>query len=277
MRVVVDSCYEKDAFPVKRASPTTVLLATLILAALGLGALSMLGDRQAGRQARPAPLDIKSAVAALVKAGVPLERDVSGRIRWIEAAKGELNDDAMRYLPELPLLEWLEVGGGKVTGTGIAQLKGCSALTRLYLHDIHLTDDALDILASMPRLEALALQRTGVTGRVLRYVKAAGSLRVLNLSGDEVKDDDMAQIAHFAGLEVLALQGTKVTGVGLGKLEGMSRLNVLNISNCRMGDDDLRHFSFMPNLRIVDAAGCSFSEKALDDLKDQLPMLAIFQ
>ncbi len=267
----------------RRVSPITALLMMLILAGLGLGALSMLGGRQLNPQAKSAGAassaspDIKSAVAALVKAGVPLQRDASGRIRWIEAGKGELNDDVMSCLPELPLLEWVEIGGGTVTEKGIAHLRGCSALTRLYLHDIHLTDDALAVLARMPRLEALALQRTGVTGRVLRYLKAPGTLRVLNLSGDAVGDDDMSQVARFADLEVLALQGTKVTGIGLGKLEGMRRLNVLNVSDCRMADGDLRHFNFMPNLRIVHAAGCNFSEKAVDDLKDQLPMLAVFQ
>jgi hypothetical protein len=164
-----------------------------------------------------------------------------------------------------------------VTATGISHLKGCSALTRLYIHDVHLSDDALAVLTDVQRLEALSLQRTGITGKVLKRLNAVSTLRVLNLSGDDIGDDDIAQVARFVGLEVLALQNTRVTGAGLGKLEGMARLNVLNVSNCRFVDDDLKHFNFMPNLRIVHAAGCNLSDKAIDDLKEKLPMLAIFQ
>jgi len=95
--------------------------------------------------------DDERAAASLVKAGVPLERDVQGRVRWIEAANGELSDEAMSHLPSLPKLEWLEIGGGKITAAGMTHLKDCSALRRLYVHDISLSDDALACPAHYPQ------------------------------------------------------------------------------------------------------------------------------
>jgi hypothetical protein len=166
--------------------------------------------------------DDRLAVAALKDMGVPLQRDVLGRVRWIEAVQGEFSDEAMRQLPGLPVLEWLEIGRGKVTAAGMAHLKGCSALRRLYVHDVRLSDDTLSILTGLTHLEALSLQRTGITARGLKHLKAIATLRVLNLSSDEIVDEDLAQIARFTGLEVLALENTKVTGVGLAKLEGIA-------------------------------------------------------
>jgi hypothetical protein len=199
----------------KRVLQTIVFLTALTVTVSGGwegSALPMSGGRQVRRASTPigGPADKRSddarAIAALMKLGVPLQRDVLGRVRWIEAGHGEFNDEALSNLPSLPMLEWLEIGGGKVTAAGMAHLKGCTALRRLYVHDVHLGNDALAILTNLPRLEALSLQRTGITGKGLKHLKAGGALRVLNLSGNEIGDEDMAQVARFTGLEVLALQ-----------------------------------------------------------------------
>ena len=216
------------------------------------------------------------AVAALTALNVPLGRDPSGKILWIEAGNGELTDEAMRHLPGLPTLEWLEIGGGKVTAAGMAFLKNCAALRRLYVHDVSLAGDAMEWLAGL-RLQALSLQRTGISGKVLQHMKAPGSLIVLNLSGNDILDDDLGLVARFTGLEVLALQDTKVTGAGLAGLKNMARLNVINLINCRIVDADLPVFHSMPNLRIVQAAGCNLSDQAVKELTDKLTMLAVFR
>ena len=88
-------------------------------------------------------IDDAQAIAVLTKLGVPLERDDRGRVRWIEAAGGELNDEAMRCLPLLPMLEWLEIGGGSVTPAGMAHLKGLKKLRVLGLQDTAVEDAGL--------------------------------------------------------------------------------------------------------------------------------------
>jgi hypothetical protein len=221
--------------------------------------------------------DETEAAAALTKLEVPLQLDSGRHVRWIEATEGELSDEAMRLLPSLPRLEWLEIGGGSVTPAGITHLRNCQALRRLYIHDIDLEGEKLVWLSNLKRLEALSLQRTGVDGKILKNIKASGTLAVLNLSGDKIDDDDMGQIARLKDLEVLALADTKITGLGIAKLEGMKRLNELNIQNCDMQDDDLRSFLTMPNLRIVYAEGCYFTDMAVESMSSQYSMLAIFR
>ena len=220
--------------------------------------------------------DEDRAIAALTGLNVPLGRDPSGRVRWIEAGNGELNDAAMVHLAKLTMLDWLEIGGGKLTAAGMTHLKSCAALKRLYIHDVSVSHDALEWLSGL-QLEALSLQRTGIEGKVLENLKKTDTLSVLNLSENIITDEDMVQVDRFSSLEVLALQNTKVTGVGLARLKDLKRLNVLNLKNCRIVDADLACFLSMPNLRIVHAAGCDLSDNGVKEIVGKLPLLAIFR
>jgi len=217
----------------------------------------------------------EEAVKALEKMGVPLQRDPSGVVRWIEAKKGELTDEAMAHLPALSRLEWLEVGGGKVTAAGIAHLKGCTELRRLYIYDINLAGDKLEWLAALTRLEALSLQRTGVDASIMGNIKSP-NLTVLNLSGNPVGDEVLDAVARIKDMEVLALADTRITGQGLEKLRGMQRLNQLNVMRCRVYDGDIDVFLSMPNLRIVYAEGTPMTDFGIQRVVSRFPTLAIF-
>ena len=109
-----------------------VLVGAFALLAIGVTPVVSSGNKRDQQQPE------QQAIQALTKLGIPLQRDSKGVVRWIEATKGEFSDEAMRYLAQLPGLEWLEIGEGSVTAAGTAQLKGCTALKRLYLHDIRL-------------------------------------------------------------------------------------------------------------------------------------------
>ena len=217
------------------------------------------------------------AISALARLGIPMHRDPKGVVRWIEATKGEFSDEAMAYLPSLPSLEWLEIGGGNVSAAGAAHLKGCGALKRLYLHDIKLGADDQSWLSALKGLEALSLQRTGIHGSFIKNLIAMDTLTVLNLSGNPISDDDAGPIARLKGLEVLALAETKITGLGIAKFEGMPRLNELNLMHCDIQDHDLDSFLSMPNLRIVYAEGCPITDFGIQAVITRFPMLAIFR
>lgn len=217
----------------------------------------------------------EEAVSALSKLGVPLHRDPAGVVRWIEAKKGEMTDEAMAHLPALSKLEWLEIGGGKVSAAGAAHLKGCTELRRLYIYDINLAGDKLQWLAALTKLEALSLQRTGIDASIMENIKAPG-LVVLNLSGNPVGNDILEAAARIKELEVLALADTKVNGQGLEKLRGMQRLNELNLMRCSIHDNEIEVFLSMPNLRIVYAEGCPLSDYGIQAVIVRFPTLAIF-
>jgi hypothetical protein len=219
----------------------------------------------------------QKTIDTLIRLGIPLHRDTGGSVRWIEARRGELTDEALRFLCNLNNLEWLEIGGGAVTASGLENLRYCSALKRLYIHDINLRGYELPWLSYLIRLEALSLQRTGIDGRVLGNIRAQESLRVLNLTKNNIRDEDMDRIAEFEGLEVLALSDTRITGAGLAKLKNMSRLNALNLTRTAVRDEDLTLFLSMPNLRIAYMYGCGVSDAVVGNMRAQAMLLAIFR
>jgi hypothetical protein len=219
----------------------------------------------------------KDAVKALTKLGIPMQQDPQGVVRWIEATKKEFSDEAMAYLPSLSGLEWLEIGGGKLSSSGMAHIKDCPALKRLFIHDIDLSNDSLQWLAPLTRLESLSLQRTGINGSVLGNIKAVDTLRALNLSGNPLNDAALESIARIKGLEVVALADTQITGLGIEKFREMPRLNELNVMHCNIQDADLEIFLTTPNLRIVYAEGCPLSDYGIARTIARFPMLAIFR
>jgi hypothetical protein len=221
--------------------------------------------------------DSAQAAIELSELGVPLEKDPKGDVRWIEAKKGELKDESMRLLPHLPKLEWLEIGNGMITQNGMKHLGKCTALKRLYVHDIDLKGQELSWISNLKQLEALSLQRTQIDGKFLKHLDTLDSLKVLNLSENRITNEDMPQIVRFKNLEVLALADTLITGPGIAELEGMARLNELNIRNCGIQDYDLQYFLSMPNLRIVYAEGCYLSDWAVGGIIARFPSLAIFR
>ncbi len=260
----------------KGAVEKAALAASMVLLMAACGSISRI-PISAGAQPQEHKTEEMKAAEALLRLGVPVQKDSRGVIRWIEAARGELSDEAVGYLPALSNLEWLEIGGGSVSAAGLAPLKNCVSLRRLYIHDIRLDADELAWLSHLASLEALSLQRTGISGRILKNIKAVDTLKVLNLSGNSIDDADMDFIASMKGLEVLALAGTKITGAGIAKLQGMARLNELNIAHCAVQDADLDYFLTMPNLRIVYAEGCGIGDMAIEQMKFRFPMLAIFR
>jgi hypothetical protein len=270
----------------KEATMKRVLLVTAVLAAVALTASVRTAypepaasgggtGTRAGLAAPAGKADDAQAIAALTKNDVPFERDDRGRIRWIEAANGQMNDEIMRRLPGLPLLEWLEIGGGNVTSAGMAHLKGHTAMKRLYVHDVKLSDAALDCLAGFPGLEALSLQNTGITGKGLAHLKARQTLRVLNLGGTAISDDDLAMIASLPNLAVLVVSNTRISGAGLARLQGMKMLNVLNLTNCPLVDSDLQYLTAMPNLALLFVVGCNLSDTAVEDFRKKVHRVAI--
>jgi len=219
----------------------------------------------------------RESINALSRLNVPVHLDVNGSARWIIAAKGEIDDEALSLLPGLYNLEWLEIGGGPATAAGLKYLGQCVSLKRLYLHDINLSGNALTWLSSLKELEALSLYCTDSDGSVLDNIKAANSLTVLNLTKSRIVDEDMNRIARFKKLEVLALPATRITVVGLKKLKGLNSLNVLNMIDCNINDADLPVFLNMPNLRIFFARGGHLSDEAVKSFRLKFSLLSIFR
>ena len=146
-----------------RAGMPKIAFVVCVACLLAPGVIDVPASGQARRRnAVPGLRAEKAATAALARARVPLQEDSAGRVRWIEAPRGEVNDAALVQIAQLRALEWLELAGTHVTPKGVARLKECRTLKRLYLHDVDLSGHDPTWLSALVRLESLSLRHTGI-------------------------------------------------------------------------------------------------------------------
>ena len=130
----------------------------------------------------------------------------------------------------------LNLGGTKVTDTGLRELAGLKSLQSLDLHKTKVTDEGLKELAGFMRLQTLDVSRTNVTDAGLKELVGLKSLRSLYLSNTRVTDAGLKELAELEGLQSLHLYNTKMTDAGLKELAGLTSLQSLYVENTRVTD-----------------------------------------
>jgi hypothetical protein len=98
-----------------------------------------------------------------------------------EGEIGNLRDNDLRWLAELPQLNALELRSRNFTGAGLSKLTQCAALTSLTLEGKRLTDIDLQPLAHINKLEHLSLHGDNLTPALLEHLKRLTKLRRLEL------------------------------------------------------------------------------------------------
>jgi len=74
-----------------------------------------------------------------------------------------VTDAALRHLPALKHLQYLDLANTQVTDGGLTYIKQLSELTNLELQDTQVSDAGLPNLLALTKLKLLGLQRTKVT------------------------------------------------------------------------------------------------------------------
>ncbi|HEY3393598.1 MAG TPA: hypothetical protein VGK58_12880 [Lacipirellulaceae bacterium] len=98
-----------------------------------------------------------------------------------EDEMGNLRDNDLRWLVELPRLTKLEMRSPNITGMGLSYLTQCNALVSLTLEGKRLTDNDLAPLARMSQLEHLSLHGDNLTPELLANLRGLERLRHLEL------------------------------------------------------------------------------------------------
>ncbi len=98
-----------------------------------------------------------------------------------EGETGNLRDNDLRWLAELPALTKFEIRSPNITGLGLSHLTQCNALVSLALEGKRLTDNDLAPLAHMNQLEHLSLHGDNLTPELLANLRGLKRLRHLEL------------------------------------------------------------------------------------------------
>jgi hypothetical protein len=103
--------------------------------------------------------------------------------------RGTKVTDDLKILKLLPALENLDLTDTRITGAGLAHLKGLKNLRVLCLWKTQVDDAGLAHIKGVTKLWLLTLDGTKVTDAGLKHLKALTKLRHLNLRGTAVTRD----------------------------------------------------------------------------------------
>lgn len=92
-------------------------------------------------------------------------------------------------------LQWLDLGGTKVTDAGLAHVAGMKRLTRLHLERTAITDAGLACVSKLRHLEYLNLYSTAVSDAGLQHLRRLARLQKLFLWQTRVTPDTARQFA----------------------------------------------------------------------------------
>ena len=120
------------------------------------------------------------------------------------------------------------VVGTRITGAGLAHVRGFTELNQLVLKRNQVTDVGLAHLKGLPALKEFYMNgETQVTDAGLIHVQRLTALEHLGLIGAQVTGAGLEHLQRLTGLRSLGLQSTQVTDTGLADLYGLTSLDIL--------------------------------------------------
>ncbi len=195
--------------------------------AVELGLRPVVTDADLDRFRDLASLTYLSVNGPVTDAGIAklAEFPNAGILKTLIVPSPETTDAAFAALPRFKSLVRFQLSSAKVTGAGLAHLKG-SNVESLHLCQAKLADAELAKLKDLPKLTVLDLTETTITDAGLKHVGGLKPLTVLYLYG------------------VL-----NVTDAGAKHLEGLTELEMLHANAVPFGDAGFASLAKLPKLK----------------------------
>lgn len=131
----------------------------------------------------------------------------------------EMSPAVYRRLAECHRLNWLDLSGTDVRGTGLGQLESCRELRQLFLTGCRVDSETLDSLRKLPSLVELDLGGSDLSDESIRPLAELRQLQVLNLSGTRVTDRTVDLVARLPKLKSLAIGGVEWSADAVQRLQ----------------------------------------------------------
>ncbi|GMH39460.1 hypothetical protein BSKO_07358 [Bryopsis sp. KO-2023] len=233
-----------------------------------------------------APKPLKSTTSASMVKALPT-RFPSLTFLDLNRLGNSVNDEALRWLVDIPKLKRLRVGSGNchslnfvpnLVDLSVLSLAGCYALdsdtiknleghTAVGVLDLfdcpNVGDEELGGIGAMVNLSELILSRctaiTDVGIAILSTSCSAASLTYLDLTGcDIITDQALISISAMSRLEFLSVAGCyQISNDGLKNLVELTSMRRLDISECPgVTDAGLKHLASALDLVDLNLSGC---------------------
>lgn len=182
----------------------------------------------------------------------------------------DVTDRDLRHLGELPNLETIDLGGGKLTPDGILQFRSSRKLKRLFLAGMRppVSDGMLEQIArAWPGLESLSVDGGRITDEGLAHIGKLSRLHYLNLSGTQVTDRGLERLTGLAHLNTLHLDDTEITDQGMVHLGKVTSLEKLSLNHTGITHRGLKEVQSLKNLKRIYFVGTKVNDAGLEYLK----------
>jgi Leucine rich repeat len=166
---------------------------------IALATLAVAGPLQAQEDKPQARTPAEQAAIAKV-------RELGGQV--LEIAQNDPRLDVAYHLAD-----------GEVTDQHLEPLKDMPGTLWLNLRGTAVTDAGLTRIAGLKGLEKLHLEKTKITDAGLAHLKGLENLKYLNLYGTAVTDAGLEPLTGLKNLERLYVWETKVTEAGIEKIK----------------------------------------------------------
>jgi internalin A len=194
----------------------------------------------------------------------------------------QVTDEGISALKGWKRLKRLNLRGTKITDMTLEHLAGIPTLEALDIGFAQFTDSGLQNLALLPNLKELAIGGNKLSDVGLQFLRQLPGVAYLDVSGSQRTDSGLwsvsmteagiDSIATLRDLRELRLGGTSVSGRWLEKIKVLRNLERLSLQDAkRLGDDATPVLATFASLRWLDLNGSGMTEKAVADLRAQLP------
>jgi internalin A len=221
------------------------------------------------------------ALAAIKKMGGKVQTEESGRVVGIDLSGTQATDDDQKLLSGFKALRTLNLFNTKITGPGLAHLKGLDRLEELDLSwpllgyadavgDSYrprpLDEESLKHLKGLPALRSLNLEYTQLSEEGLQLLGELKTLRDLDLNLVRVTDKGLRHLQGLTELTRLYLRNAPVTDRAAATLGRLEKLRKLGVSGTRIGDAGLRQLKRLAFLEELDVSGTHVTDAGLAHL-----------
>lgn len=181
-------------------------------------------------------------------------------LREIDFGQRKFNNDAMRYLVDLPDLVEVNLSLVPITDDGLKTLVNNKNIEILDLTGVELKD--LSPLAQLTKLKSLDLQHCFVTDEKLSFLENLNSIETLILGSTEITDKGVETLARLPRLKSLSLPHCRITDAAVPALINCESLVEIQLAY-QIGN------SFDPDESYI-------SKQGLEKLKSAKPHLDIY-
>lgn len=208
------------------------------------------------------------------------------RVRHLQAAYANLNDDDLKVIGKMSHLENADLSHNAYGDQGLEHLSQLKNVTKLEIRHTNGTAEGMRHLAQMP-LEKIELPvvREKIDDGWLEAMKDFDSLKHIapadagfislfhNLAGTKITDEGLKYLpGHVIGLD---LSGTAITDVGLEHLPaiGAETLERLHLSETAITGSGFSHLTKLADLRDLRLEGCRRLKPQTLDTLGEVPKL----